>query len=367
MSPGVPLIACSILLGFGLTLSANASGQTSPYPNSFALLASGPEHSETQLATEMVSLLPQENSPRARIERGDAGFNAIVQLLSDPKIGAAFVSTDALAYAKDVELGGRLEERLALIARLAPQEVHVLAARYITKLEDLAGQKVAVGPSGSSSAITAASLFAALKIEIKALPIDTTRGRDLLKQGEIAALVGVGGKPMPYLASMDEENLHLLAVPFSEELQAVYLPTRLEHADYPGLIDSNAEVPTIATGLALLAAVDKGDAARGAYKAWLEVFVENIFTGIAKLKVGDHHPKWREVNLAANIPGFSRAAAAEAWLGLQTAPMAEAAAAQSEVQLTATMPPVPASASISEDQREALFQEFIEWRRARQH
>ena len=366
MGSGVPRIACSILLGFGLTLSGNAGAQTSPHPDSFALLASGPEGSETQLATEMVSLLPQESRPRVRIERGDAGFNAIVQLLSDPKIGAAFISTDALAYAKDVELGGRLEERVALIAQLAPQEVHILVARHVTKLEELAGQKVAVGPSGSSSAITAASLFAALKIEIEAVPIDANRAIGMLKRNEIAALVSVGGKPLPYLASMYEENLHLLAVPFSEELQAVYFPTRLEHEDYPGLIGDDA-VPTIATGLALLAAVDKGDAARGAYKAWLEVFVENLFTGMAKLKVGDHHHKWRDVNLAASIPGFPRATVAEAWLGLQSQPMAETAATKSEVQLTAAEPQAPTSASISEDQREALFQEFIEWRRARQH
>ena len=226
---------------------------------------------------------------------------------------------------------------------------------------------MAVGPSGSSSAITAASLFAALKIEIEAVPIDANRAIGMLKRNEIAALVSVGGKPLPYLAAMYEENLHLLAVPFNEELQAVYFPTRLEHAEYPGLIDANAEVPTIATGLALLAAVDKSDAARGAYKAWLEVFVENLFTGMAKLKVGDHHHKWRDVNLAARIPGFPRAAVAEAWLGLHSPPVAEAAATKSEVQLTAAEPQAPTSASISEDQREALFEEFIEWRRARQH
>ena len=363
MSSGAPGIACWILLGLGLTLPGNASAQTPSHPDTFSLLASGPEESETQLATEMVSLLPQESRPRVSIERGDAGFNAIVQLLSDPKIGAAFISTDALAYAKDVELGGRLDERLALIARLAPQEVHILAGRHVTKLADLAGQKVAVGPSGSSSAITAASLFAALKIEIEALSIDPTRAIDMLKRNEIAALVGVGGKPLPYLASMDEQKLHLLAVPFSEELQAVYLPTRLERADYPGLIDGDA-VPTIATGLVLLAAVDKGDTASRAYKAWLEIFVADFFTGMAKLKAGDHHPKWQDVNLAASIPGLPRVGAAEAWLGTQSRPVARAGT--TEVHLTATEPQVP-SVSISEDQREALFQEFIEWRRARQH
>ena len=43
-------------------------------------------------------------------------------------------------------------------------------------------------------------------------------------------------------------------------------------------------------------------------------FVGAFFPQIAKLQAPPHHPKWREVNLAATLPGWPRFAAAETWL-----------------------------------------------------
>ena len=361
-------IAPHLCLCLGLTLLANLAAQAedrSPQPKSFALIAAGPADAETALAAEMVSLFPNEAKARVSVARGDAGFNNIIQLLSDPKIGAAFVSTDALAYAKDVDLGGNLEARLALVARLAPQEVHVVAPRSIASLADLAGQKVGVGPSGSSSAVTATSLFAALKIAIEPVALDAERAMAMLKRNEIAALVSVGGKPLPLMAKLAANaDLHLLPVPFSAALQNSYLPTRFEHSDYPGLVESEAEIPTIATGLLLLASRDKGGAA---YGAWLQSFIDIFFAGFGTLEKSDRHPKWREVNLAAAYPGFTRADAADTWLSQEPIALQEAAEKGPDKNLATTGPALPASVSMSEDQKKALFQEFIEWRRARQH
>lgn len=363
MVPCVSRISAHLLLVLGLTLpSANAAyaQETSPDSRAFALIAGGPGDAETAFATEMADLFPNEATPR--VERGDAGFNNIVQLLSDPKIGAAFVSTDALAHARDVDLGGKLEDRLALVARLGPQEVHVLARREIADIADLAGKRVSFGPSGSSAAITAASVFAALKIAVEPVDLDAGRAMKMLEQGEIAGLVRVGGKPLPLVATLTgDANIHLLPIPFDAALQEAYLPTRFEHGDYPDLVAADAEVPTIATGLVLLAARDKGDPA---YDAWLETFTGTFFAGFAALEESGRHPKWREVNLAASLPGFQRADAASAWLNKQ--PIEKAEKGQDANRAT-TAPALPAAVSMSEEQKKALFQEFIEWRRARQH
>jgi uncharacterized protein len=48
-------------------------------------------------------------------------------------------------------------------------------------------------------------------------------------------------------------------------------------------------------------------------------FVEVFFPRFAELQVPERHPKWREVNLAASLPGFSRTEAAAAWLNARTA------------------------------------------------
>ncbi|MGI8725009.1 MAG: TAXI family TRAP transporter solute-binding subunit [Methyloceanibacter sp.] len=358
-----------LLLCLSLTLLASLAAQAEdkhPEPKSFTLIAAGPADAETALAAEMVSLLPNEARNRVSVARGDAGFNNIIQLLSDPKTGAAFVSTDALAYAKDANLGGNLQERLALVARLAPQEVHVVARRNIARLGDLAGQKVGVGPSGSSSAVTAASVFAALNIAVDPVALDTERAMAMLKRGEIAALVSVGGKPLSFMAALqaDAADLHLLAIPFSPALQNSYLPARFEHSDYPGLVESEVEVPTIATGLLLLASRDRDGPA---YGAWLQFFIESFFSGFGTLEKRDRHPKWREVNLAAAYPGFARAEPADAWLHKEPVALQDAAEKGPDANLATTAPALPASVSMSEDQKKALFQEFIEWRRARQH
>jgi hypothetical protein len=150
-------------------------------------------------------------------------------------------------------------------------------------------------------------------------------------------------------------GLHLLPIPFAGALEASYLPTRLGHADYPALIKQGAQVPTVATGLVLLAAKAKRDA--GSAKRVTEL-IDTVFPRFAELKAGDRHPKWREINLGASWPGLARAHAAEAWLARQQTLSAAAASAA----------PSPTKAqSLGSNEKETLFKQFMEWQRAKGH
>jgi hypothetical protein len=85
-------------------------------------------------------------------------------------------------------------------------------------------------------------------------------------------------------------------------------------------------------------------------------FIATLFSKIDALKTGRHHPKWRDVNLAASLPGFVRAEAAENWLDEhqhQGAPNNQA--------IEAGM----AAPAFGKDQKEALFKSFIEWQRGK--
>ena len=99
-----------------------------------------------------------------------------------------------------------------VVARLCPQEVHVLARAGIDSLADLAGKKVNFGPDGGSSAVTATILFRALNIEVEPVALDGRAAIEQLKQGAIAASVFVGAKPMPAdrRDSRQIDGLHLL-------------------------------------------------------------------------------------------------------------------------------------------------------------
>ena len=157
---------------------------------------------------------------------GDDGVGNLALLLDDPHVDIAFVSTDALAEAVAAQRG--LHDKLELVARLAPQEIHVLARTDVANLAGLSGKQVNFGPPGSASAVTAAALFKALGIKVEAMKFELPSAIEQLKQGVIAAVVIVGGKPSPLVAAIPASaGIHLLPVSFGPALEAAYLPTRL--------------------------------------------------------------------------------------------------------------------------------------------
>lgn len=345
----------------------NLAAKRAAEPAFLGLIAGAAAGSETLLAADMASLFPQGDIRILPI-LGDAGGGNLAHL-EGLKADIAFVSTDALAEASAKDES--LHERLELVTRLAPQEVHVLARAEIGKLADLAGRKVNFGPPGSASAITAAALFKALRIEVEASSLEITAAIEHMKDGALAAMVVVGGKPSPIIGAIPPNaGIHLLPVSFGVPLEAAYLPTRLGSNDYPNLIESGAEVPTVATGLVLLA-VTSDDGSEAA--ARVARFVETVFPRFAELQAQGHHPKWREVNLAASLPGLKRNAAAASWLlGKQDSPKSTVASnanprpkkgsvtANADASRAAAG---PSSLLNSKQQMESLFERFNEWRR----
>ena len=303
-----------MLIGLCAAEGAHAAG-SEPAQNQAArawlgLIAGGAAASETMLAADMASLFPHSEQLRVLPMLGDTGAGNLAALLDDPRVDLAFVSTDALAgeAAKDKTLG----EKLELVARLSPQEVHLLARADIGSVAELAGRKVNFGPAGSASAATAAALFEALGIKVEVLNLDANAAIEQLKHGAVSALVMVGGKPSPLVSAIPANaGIHLLPISFDLSLETTYLPTRLNAGDYPNLIAAGSEVATVATGMVLLAARSKADP--GAPER-VARFVGAVFPRFAELQAQGRHPKWRDVNLAASLPGFKRNAAAETWL-----------------------------------------------------
>jgi hypothetical protein len=148
-------------------------------------------------------------------------------------------------------------------------------------------------------------------------------------------------------------------VSFGPKLEAAYLPTELLAEDYPNLIQVGAGIGTVATGMVLLAAKAKSDPGSSER---VSRFVNAVFPRFAELQAQGRHPKWREVNLAATLPGFKRNRAAEAWLAGQQVEAARPMAARANA---GQAPGLPDSLVMSEEQKEALFKRFIQWQRAK--
>jgi TRAP transporter TAXI family solute receptor len=350
-----------MLTGLWAGAAALAAGGE-PAPNKLArawlgLVAGGAAASETMLAADMAGLFPQGEQLRVLPMLGDTGAGNLAALLGDPRIDLALVSTDALAAeaAKDKSVSDKLE----LVARLSPQEVHVLARADIGGLSDLSGRQVNFGPAGSASAVTAAALFQSLGITVEPLALDAVGAVERLKQGTIPAAVIVGGKPSPLVAAIPANTgIHLLPIAFGPSLETAYLPTRFEAGDYPNLVQKGGGVATVATGMVLLAARSKRDPKLAERVAR---FVGAVFPRFAELQSEGHHPKWREVNLAASLPDFKRNQAAEAWLAAQQGEAPKSTAARADAGQAPGLP----SGIMTEKEKEALFKRFIEWQRGK--
>jgi len=94
-------------------------------------------------------------------------------------------------------------------------------------------------------------------------------------------------------------------------------------------------------------------------------FVEAFFPRIAEFQKKPRHPKWKEANLAAVVPGWKRHDAAEEWPAKNRMPAGSNERQQFDAYMTAQRGQAAASAFAPEE-RERLFEDFLKWKQARE-
>lgn len=128
---------------------------------------------------------------------------------------------------------------------------------------------------------------------------------EMAKSDKFAAVVFVSAKPLdPFVKRSWPEGFRFLPVPLTEKLEEYYFPAYLEAADYPGLIPQGTSIQTIAVPavLAVYAWPQQSDRYR-----LMSRFVDRLFDRLPKLQTeGGYHPNWKELNLAATVPGWQR-------------------------------------------------------------
>jgi uncharacterized protein len=263
---------------------------------------------------------------------------------------------------------GNIDDKIVYIAKLFNEEMHVVvrADSDITSLDQLAGKKVNFSDIGSGTQLSTRDIFARLGVKAEEVNMGQADAFEKLKSGEIAATVLIAGKPAGSMVKLKtEQGFRLLRVPFAKELQDSYLPAVLGNEDYPGMVAAGESVDTIAVGAVLIAFNWPKGSDR--YRR-IENFVEHFFPKLAEFQKPPRHPKWREANLAAVLPGWNRFPAAEEWLKRNRLTQQQATAAtrdQFDQFLTTRGTAGATGASELSEERERLFQEFVQWSQAR--
>ena len=275
-------------------------------------------------------------------------------------IDLAFLQTDTLEFLKSDPQYASIKDRVRYITVMFSEEICLVARPEIKSLSDLAGKKVGINAKGTAAAVSIPVIFARLGIKADLQYADTNIALEHMRSGEFAAHTFLLAKPARAVAELKGDGLHILSIPFSHALSDLYLPSKFTNTDYPNLIPAGQEVETVAVGNIL--AVFNWPEGSDRYKK-VARFTDAFFGRFSELQKPGFHPKWKDVNLAAQVPGWTRFKPAQEWLD-------KAAAQQRAVDadLRNSFGSYLKRRGINDlgaRSESELFQQFLEWRRGK--
>jgi TRAP transporter TAXI family solute receptor len=334
-----------------------------------SIITGGIKGTYIQIASDLATLLDRGPDLRILPIVGKGSVQNITDILYLRSIDIGIVQSDVLAFLKKEGSHPTIGKRIHYITKLYNEEFHLLAAKSIAGPADLAGKQVNFAPEGSGTFMTARLILDSLQVEVVPTTFDYPIALEKLRNGEIAAMVYVAGKPTNLFVNVPQpHDLHFLAIPFTPVLAETYIPATLSHQDYPRLIPEGETVETLAVG-AVMAAYN-WDRQSERYRK-VSVFVDAFFNSFPELLKPPYHAKWQEVHLAATVPGWTRYAAADDWLKARVKVPATAGAT-SDPQLRKDFEDflafsqrnrlAGASAELSPVERDNLYNQFVRWR-----
>jgi TRAP-type uncharacterized transport system substrate-binding protein len=272
-------------------------------------------------------------------------------------VDVAVTQSDVFEYFKTQRRIANLDGRVNFVLRLPIAEMHLIAGKDIKTIEDLRGKKVNFGPAGSASSVTGTIVFQRFGVKVEPTLDDNPTAMEKLESGEIAALVRVVGKPVDVLAKIPTSaGLHLVPLPYSKAVADFYTLGEFTSQDYPGLVPDDQTIDTI--GVPLVLAVYNWPKNTDRYRR-VARFVEALYTKWDRFQQPPRHPKWRDVNLAATVPGWTRWSVADDMLRkLRQDAVAEAPGSSSEFSAFLR---TKTAATDTPEQRDSLFREFLQW------
>jgi TRAP-type uncharacterized transport system substrate-binding protein len=241
-------------------------------------------------------------------------FDNVYDLLYLRGVDAAIIYGDVLDYFKNKPEFAAAAGRIDYLLNLFPSEVHIFVRPEIHSLQDLAGKVVNFNSEGTAAAFSGPIVFRKLNIAVKQTFIPHSVAMEKMRRGnEVAATFWVSSKPLaPFLKDKWPEGFKFLPVDYSEQLE-YYSPAYLESADYPNLIKNGQRIPTISVPAVLAVYAWHKDSER-----YLRVarMIDYLFERFSRLQTEPgYHEKWKDVNLAGTVPGWTRFPAMQEKLG----------------------------------------------------
>jgi TRAP-type uncharacterized transport system substrate-binding protein len=331
-------------------------------PRDFLIIADSADASATRMAAEFAGAM-QSGGLHVQAVAGRTSAAALDKAAKGDAADLAIVPMDGLIDSgkapADKDPADR-RERTPYLLRLSSEPIELIAPRAITDIRQLAGHKVNVGAPDGAAAASAAIVFSRLHVTPTMTNEDAPEALADLSGGLIDAMFVVGGNDSKALADFDKGGrFHVVAIPYSTALQALYCPMRLTAREQPNLIGGDEKVDTIGVTTALLAIDAPPHSPRAERIAPL---ANLLFSSFEQLRGSSDNSNWKEVNLTARILGWPRLEAAQSWLEQnQGAPNAALDAFRDMAQTAAGDGEGPSAAD-----SDRLYESLMQWSGAAQ-
>ena len=319
------------------------------------LIAGGAGSTDARIAADIAQVVDDGDKLRILPMLGKGSVQNLADLIYLKGIDVAIVHSDVLT--QTMQRGAIPKENsVQYITKLFQEEVHILAGRTINSVNDLNGKTVAIGGPESGTDLTAAALLDLLHVTPKITRDAPATALERLRRGDIAAMFIIGGKPVPLLQQIEPgSGLHFLPIPLNAQLVDTYLPTGLDHQHYPNLIPAGPAVDTVAVSSVMVTLATSADTLRAKR---VNRFVDTFFERFEQFRQPGFHPKWQEVNLSVQLPGWARYPQAQLLLKKE-----QPGDANLRTAFSAYLSQSGQSASgLNDERREALFRDFLRWR-----
>jgi TRAP-type uncharacterized transport system substrate-binding protein len=267
----------------------------------------------------------------------------------------AITHADVFEHFRNVEKIPNIEKRVHYISEMYISELHVLVRPEINSFKDLEGKKVSFHTPGAGPSVTGPILFQRLGVKVEPVYINNAIAYEKMKTGEIAALIHTVGKPNDlFTKSKNDSGFKFLAVPY-DKFEDYYVPSVFTAEDYPGYVPPGEKVETI--GVQAVLAVYNWPRESDRFRR-VSRFIDFYFDRFKNFHVPPYHPKWKSINLAAKVPGWTRYWVAEEKLKQMAAVQSRDVAIDTQLarQQAARAAPTGGAA-----EQEKLFQQFLEW------
>lgn len=311
-------------------------------PDRVTVLTNGiadPASPAVQMVNDLAAKLGR-NGMRVLPIAGEGAAGNLRDLLMLRGVDLAILDSDVLAHLDQSGEYPEARRRIRFVTHLFDQTIYLLARKGVGSLDALRGRTIAA----ARGAATARTLFGLLKI---AVDVKAIEGQRPLSSQDLAGIDGL----LVTSAELGRFGLNgavladfvLMPVPQSPAILATYRPVRIGTDELAGMQRMQpGTVDTVAVST-LLAVFDWTP--QQSRHANVSSFIKAMFAALPDLRNGPDGAIWRQVDLRADIPGWTRYGAADPAKHLTPTQLAALAVVEKPKPTLAAAPPASGAAA----------------------